>query len=145
MGYSSASVQNVKNSGYVNFKWTNTSRVVENAYLGGIVGKMDGDGTISGCVNEGGASNAGEVALNITAAAIAHTNNYIGGIVGHTVKNVTLSDCINSGYIHGGNNNNQAGKTCFVGGIVAYLAGARWDGLVRLGVNPPVQEPPQLV
>lgn len=124
MGYSSASVQNVKNSGYVNFKWTNTSRVVENAYLGGIVGKMDGDGTISGCVNEGGASNAGEVALNITAAAIAHTNNYIGGIVGHTVKNVTLSDCINSGYIHGGNNNNQAGKTCFVGGIVAYLAGA---------------------
>ncbi|MBR0298497.1 MAG: hypothetical protein IJR01_06010 [Bacteroidales bacterium] len=121
-GYSSASVKNARNSGYVHFQWTNTSRVVQNAHLGGIVGWMAGNGEISGCENSGGTGDAGHVHLDITKAAIAHTKNYMGGILGYSTSNVTLSGCTNSGYVQGGNTTKQNSTSCFAGGIVAYLA-----------------------
>ena len=124
VGLSTASVQNVKNSGYVYFRWNSTENVASLVYMGGIVGKMTGNGTISGCKNEGGESNAGEVYLNVASGDAKHTNNYIGGILGYTTNNVTISSCENSGYIHGGNGTKQNSKPCFVGGIVAYLSGA---------------------
>jgi len=122
VGYSSASVKNARNSGYVHFQWTNTSRVVQNARLGGIVGNMAGNGEISGCENSSGTGDAGHVHLDITAAAIAHTQNYMGGILGYSASSVSLSGCTNSGYVHGGNATKVNSTSCFAGGIVAYLA-----------------------
>ncbi|MBO4447188.1 MAG: hypothetical protein J5764_03585 [Bacteroidales bacterium] len=124
VGYSEASVKNARNSGYVHFQWAHASRAVQNAFLGGIVGLMAGNGEISGCNNEGGDSNAGEVSFDVTATSTAsHTANYIGGILGYTENNVTVSSCSNSGYVHGGNSTKIDNTSCFAGGIVAYLAG----------------------
>ncbi len=124
VGYSLASVQNAKNSGYVYFRWDSDTNVASKVYLGGIVGKMDADGTISGCVNEGGDNKAGEVNLYVKAGAAKHTDNYIGGILGYSESNVAISGCSNSGYVHGGNTTKQNGTSCYAGGIVAKLGGA---------------------
>ena len=123
VGKSSASVKNVKNSGYVYFRWNSSTNVASLVYLGGIVGRMIGDGEISGCVNEGGSSNAGEVYPNVAAGSAGHNNIFAGGILGYTVNNVTISDCSNSGYVHGGNSNTVSGTSFYAGGIVAYLKG----------------------
>lgn len=123
IGYTTASVKNVKASSYVYFRWNSTTNVASLAHLGGVIGRMNGDGEISGCVNEGGANNEGEVYLNVASGAAKHTENYLGGIVGKVTGNVAISDCSNSGYIHGGNTTKQNGTTCYVGGIAAYLDG----------------------
>ena len=125
VGLSLASVENAHNSGYVYFRWNSDANVASKVYLGGVVGKMDGNGTIGGCVNEGGASNAGEVYLFVKASTTAgHNNIFAGGILGYTESDVTISDCSNSGYIHGGNTSRVNGTSCYAGGIVAYLKGA---------------------
>ena len=126
VGSSTASVKNARNSGYVLVSWNTTDAgyVASKFYIAGVVGKMDGDGTIAGCENVGGDSNAGEVYFNVKASSLGHTDNYIGGILGYSASTVTLSDCVNSGYVHGGNSTNVVDKTCFTGGIVAYLGGA---------------------
>ncbi len=124
VGLSTASVQNVHNSGYVYFRWNSDANVASLVYMGGIVGKMTGNGTIGGCVNEGGASNAGEVYPNVKAGSAGHNSIYAGGILGYTESDVTISGCSNSGYVHGGNTTKVNGKTFFTGGIVAYLKGA---------------------
>lgn len=124
VGLSTASVQNVKNSGYIYFRWNSDSNVASLVYLGGIVGKMTGNGTIAGCINEGGSSNAGEVYPNVKAGSAGHNRIYVGGILGYSECDVTISDCSNSGYVHGGNTTKVNGKTFYTGGIVAYLKGA---------------------
>ena len=123
-GQSEASVKNAKNSGYVYFRWNSDTNVASLVYLGGIVGKMAGNGTISGCVNEGGENNAGEVYLYVKKGTAKHTAIYAGGILGYSTSNVAIEDCNNSGYVHGGNATKVNGTTCFVGGMAAYLAGA---------------------
>lgn len=122
VGITSDSVQNAKNAGYINFRWTHTSRVVEKAYLGGIAGKMDGDGTFSGCVNEGGSGNAGEVLFNVANGGL-HSNNHVGGILGYSDKNITITDCVNSGNVHT-SNYTATSKSLYLGGIVGTLMGA---------------------
>ncbi len=122
VGITSGSVQNAKNAGYINFRWTHTSRVVEKAYLGGIAGKMDGDGTFSGCVNEGGSGNAGEVLFNVANGGL-HSNNHVGGILGYSDKNISITDCVNSGNVHT-SNYTAASKSLYLGGIVGTLMGA---------------------
>ena len=122
VGITSNSVQNAKNAGYINFRWTHATRVVEKAYLGGIAGKMDGDGTFSGCVNEGGTGNAGEVIFNVANGG-AHSNNHVGGILGYSDKNVTITDCVNSGNVHT-SNYTATDKSMYLGGIVGTLMGA---------------------
>ena len=124
VGLSEASVQNVRNTGYVHARWNSNTNAARYLYLGGVVGKMAGDGTLSGCENVGGGNNGGEVFLDVKAGDAAHSDNYIGGILGYTTHNVTLSSCQNSGYIHGGNTTKINAKPCFAGGIVAYLSGA---------------------
>lgn len=124
VGHSEGSVKNARNAGYVHFQWSNTARVAQNVRLGGIVGQMAGNGEISGCVNEGGEDNGGEVFLDIAAASVAHTDNCFGGILGYATSNVSLSGCSNSGAVHGGNTTKVNSTSCFAGGIVAYLAGA---------------------
>ncbi len=124
IGYTTASVKNVKASSYVYFRWNSDANVASKAYLGGVVGMMNGDGEITGCVNEGGEGTAGEVYLNVKAGAAKHTDNYVGGVVGKVTGNVAISDCSNSGYVHGGNSTKQNGTSCYVGGIAAYLDGA---------------------
>ena len=124
MGYSSASVQNVKNSGYVLFTWSHTSRVAQKVYLGGVVGLMDKTSTVSGCVNKGGESNAGEVYLNFANGAL-HTGVCVGGIIGgnKAASAITISQCENSGYVHT-SNYTAADKSLYVGGIAGSLVGS---------------------
>ena len=124
VGYSTASVKNAKNSGYVVLNWNSNAYVASLIYMGGIVGKMAGDGEISGCINAGGGDHAGEVYPNVKAGSAGHNNIFVGGILGYSTSAVTISDCANSGYIHGGNGTKVNGKTFYVGGIVAYLKGA---------------------
>ena len=124
VGKSEASVRNVKNSGYIYFRWNSDQNVASLVYLGGIVGKMDADGSIEGCINEGGAGNAGEVYPNVKGGNAGHNNIFAGGILGHSECNVTLADCTNSGYVHGGNSTRVNGTSFYTGGIVAYLKGA---------------------
>ena len=123
VGYTTASVKNVKASSYVYFRWNSDANVASKAYLGGVIGMMNGNGEITGCVNEGGDSNAGEVYLNVKAGSAKHTDNYVGGVVGKVTGDVAISDCSNSGYVHGGNSTKQNGTSCYVGGIAAYLSG----------------------
>lgn len=137
VGFSTGSVKNVKNSGYVVLNWNSDANVASKIYLGGIIGKMHGDGTIDGCVNEGGENHAGEVFPSVKAGSAGHNNIFAGGIVGYAgLKTVTVDDndtevsaavaisnCSNSGYVHGGNSTKVNGKTFYVGGIVAYLTG----------------------
>ena len=123
-GQSEASVKNAKNTGYVYLRWNSDANVASKVYMGGIVGKMAGDGTIAGCVNEGGSSNAGEVYPNVKAGNAGHNNIFAGGILGYSESNVIISDCTNSGYVHGGNGTRVAGTSFYTGGIVAYLKGA---------------------
>lgn len=124
VGLSEASVENARNSGYVYLRWNSTTNVASKIYLGGIVGKMAGGGTIGGCVNEGGENNAGEVYPNVAAGTAGHNNIFAGGILGYSEADVTLSDCANSGYVHGGNGTRVKGTSFYTGGIVAYLKGA---------------------
>ena len=124
VGYSTKSVKNAKNSGYVTLTWNTTANVASKMYLGGIVGQMAGNGSIIGCVNEGGSSNAGEVYPNLKSGSPGHNNIFAGGILGYSTKDVTISDCSNSGYVHGGNGTRVNGTSFYVGGIVAYLKGA---------------------
>jgi len=124
VGYSKGSVQNAKNSGYVVLRWNSDANVASKVYLGGIVGMMAGNGTIGGCINEGGASNAGEVYPNVKAGSAGHNNIFAGGILGWSESNVTISGCTNSGFVHGGNTTRVNGTSFYVGGIVAYLKGA---------------------
>ncbi len=116
-----ATVSDNENSGYVHIACTSTT-ASSDLVVGGVIGKMAENGTVSNCNNVGGASNAGEVALTFSNAA--HTDNYAGGIIGKASGvNLAISECDNSGYIHGGNSNKQNGTTMYVGGIVAYLDG----------------------
>lgn len=118
IGTTSASVQNVTNTGNVTYQ-TSSTNVVSFLYMGGIAGEIRdaGSATVSGC------ENAGEVYFNAASNA-KHTGNYVGGILGKTFESdVTISDCSNSGYIHGGNASKQNQMTMYVGGIVAYLDG----------------------
>lgn len=124
VAYSTASVRNVKNSGYVLFNWNSDAYAATRAYIGGVVGMMAGDGEISGCVNEGGDSNAGEVNLAVKKGSAKHTENVAGGIVGYSANAIAISNCTNSGYVHGGNATKQNGTSCYVGGIAGWLDGA---------------------
>ena len=121
-GYSSASVQNAVNSGYVHFNWT--SNPATKVYIGGIIGIMDGNGTISGCDNKKTeVANSGEVNLGATVAA-AHKDCCAGGILGYTVKNVTISNCTNNGYVHAAPTNvTITDSNLYVGGISGYMEG----------------------
>ena len=123
-GYTDASIKGVENKGYVQFNWNSDANVAKLAHLGGVVGYMNGNGTLENCVNTGGENNGGEVNLAVKKGAAAHTNNYVGGILGYTKKNVSIKNCSNSGYIHGGNTTKVNGTTLYLGGIVAWLEGA---------------------
>lgn len=122
VGYSTASVLNAKNTGYVYLYWNSDANVASKIYMGGVVGVMAGDGDISGCVNEGGSGNVGEVYMNIKNAELPHTDNHVGGILAYTTNDVNIADCNCSGFIHT-SNYTAADKTLHVGGIVGSLAG----------------------
>lgn len=120
VGWTSASVKNVKNTGTVSHKH---SVSLQKLYLSGIVGAVVSgqDVEISGCRNEG------EVYFNAATASasgsVEYTNNFVGGILAHSTSNVAISLCENTGYVHGGNTTTLNQKTLYVGGIVGYLKG----------------------
>ena len=123
-GYSQGSIQNAQNSGAVVFNWGSDANVASLAYLGGIVGKMDGNGTISGCINNINDSEGNGVNVAVKAGSAKHTENFAGGILGYSTKDVTISDCMNYSKVQGGNSTANNGATFYAGGIVAYLSGA---------------------
>lgn len=120
VGWTSASVKNVKNTGNLTHKNTTS---LQKLYLSGIVGAVVSaqDVEISGCSNEG------EVYFNAATASasgsVEYTNNFIGGILAYSTSNVAISSCENAGYVHGGNSTRLNGKTLYVGGISGYLRG----------------------
>ncbi|MBR6001289.1 MAG: hypothetical protein IK045_00310 [Bacteroidales bacterium] len=121
VGYSTASVKNAKNSGYVLFNWASDAYVASKVYVGGVVAVMAGDGDIAGCVNEHGSGTTGEVYMNLKTGAL-HTDNHVGGILAYTTNDVDISNCTNSGFIHT-SNYSATDKTLHVGGIAGSLAG----------------------
>ena len=136
VGLSSASVKNAVNSGYVLFNWS--ANAATKVYLGGIVGFMNGNGTISGCNNvKGSAANSGEVSLYLNVQA-AHKNDYAGGILGYSEADVTISDCNNSGYVHGAPNksHDMTDSNLSLGGIAGGLFGkSTVSGCTNTGVT----------
>ena len=120
VGWTSASVKNVKNTGTVSHKH---SVSLQKLYLSGIVGAVVSgqDVEISGCRNEG------EVYFNAATASasgsVEYTNNSLGGILAYSTSNVAISSCENAGYVHGGNSTKLNGKTLYIGGVAGYLKG----------------------
>ena len=136
VGHSNASVSNVRNAGYVYFRWNvdkDKQYVASKIFVGGVVGRAEADITLSGCVNEGGEANAGEVYLNIAKAVddankeiiIKHTGNCVGGILGSSIagKNITIENCVNSGYVHT-SQFTGTDMTLYIAGIAGALYGA---------------------
>ena len=126
VGYSTKSIQNVKNTGYVLFNWNTgdqTAYPAKKVHLGGVVGNMAGNGTLSYCVNENaGTENSGNVLLQVVKVS-THADDYIGGILGYTSSNVSIENCDNSGYVATNNNITITDTNWYLGGIVGYLAG----------------------
>lgn len=79
-------------------------------YFGGIAGRYDAAGTISGCENYGKVDN---LATNATAGGVR-----IGGILGATASSPTVSGCTNKGDVA---NSAAVTVTHGVGGIIGYI------------------------
>lgn len=122
-GAATATVSDCENSGYVHVN-CNISTAVSNIVVGGVIGKMAEDGSVTECSNTASSGTAGQVEIGGMTGAVAHTDLFVGGVLGYSANAVALSDCDNSGYINGGSGTKQNGSTFFMGGIVAYLAGA---------------------
>lgn len=120
VGYTTASVKNVKNTGALSHKQTTS---LQKLYLSGVVGSVVSaeNVEISGCENEG------EVFFNAATASasgsVEYTENFVGGVLAATASNVTVSSCKNAGYVHGGNSTKLNGKTLYMGGVVGQLKG----------------------
>ena len=98
VGSTTASIQNVSNTGNVTYTLS-AANVMSKLYMGGIAGEVRNTAnvTVSGC------ENSGEVYFNVNAQAAAHTGDYIGGIIGFVTGEdvtATVSNCENSGYVH---------------------------------------------
>ena len=120
VGWTSASVKNVKNTGSVSHKNTTS---LQKLYISGVVGAVvsNSDVEISGCRNEG------EVYFNAAtksaSGSVEYTENCVGGILAYSASNVIVSSCENAGYVHGGNSTKLNGKTLYLGGVVGQLKG----------------------
>ena len=120
VGWTSASVKNVKNTGALSHKQTTS---LQKLYLSGVVGSVVSTANveISGCENEG------EVYFNAATASasgsVEYKENFVGGVLAGTTSNVTISSCKNAGYVHGGNATKLNGMTLYMGGVVGHLKG----------------------
>lgn len=128
VGYCQASVRNVLNTGYVYFRWNSEANKASLVRLGGIVGYLGGDAsvTVSGCENNYTAGDEGKVHIRTG----LNENNHIGGIVGYSATNVTISECTNNGMatyqlnyvINGVSDTEGISLNAHVGGIMGGLA-----------------------
>ena len=120
VGYTTASVKNVKNTGSLTHKQTTS---LQKLYLSGVVGSVVSAANveISGCENEG------EIYFNAATASasgsVEYKENFVGGVLAGTTSNVTISSCKNAGYVHGGNATKLNGMTLYMGGVVGHLKG----------------------
>lgn len=119
VGSTSASVQNVSNTGNVTYTLSATN-VMSKLYMGGIAGEVRNTAnvTVSGC------ENSGEVYFNVNGKAAAHTGDYIGGIIGLVTGEdvtTTVSNCDNSGYVHINCNIGTACTDLIAAGIVGKM------------------------
>lgn len=120
VGYTTASVKNVKNTGALSHKQTTS---LQKLYLSGVVGSVVSTANveISGCENEG------DVYFNAATASasgsVEYKENFVGGVLAGTTSNVTISSCKNAGYVHGGNATKLNGMTLYMGGVVGQLKG----------------------
>ena len=98
VGSTSASVQNVSNTGNVTYTLS-AANVMSKLYMGGIAGEVRNTANVT----VSGSENSGEIYFNVNAKAAAHTGDYLGGIIGFVTGEdvtTTVSDCENSGYVH---------------------------------------------
>lgn len=87
-----------------------------NEYIGGIVGRVSGESTISNCTTLSGSQinfNGGNGAESPRAGGI------VGGVDGNGTFSVTISGCVNNAKINNATNNGTYG----FGGIVGYNSG----------------------
>lgn len=130
-GFTTSSVKNVSNTGNVSYNCTATGIGAKYVHLGGVIGKVNATST----VDVEHCTNSANVTFTATATYSANNktryyNNYLGGIVGYArhadIKGDSSNKNTNSGKIMGGDgssNNNQAGVSFVVGGIVGYITG----------------------
>ena len=112
VGYSSKSVQNVKNTGLVQFNWVGTTDMAAQARLGGIVGQ------VTQAVQN--VENTGKVYVNWTGAS-ATSDIQMGGIAGRA--GADIRNATNSGYIQFNHTVNKLASDISMGGIAGYLSG----------------------
>lgn len=131
VGYSTAGVKSVSNSGDIEYKCTATGVGDQYVHLGGVAGKVKAAeaASVEKC------SNTGNVTFNASATFNANSEtkyyyNCLGGIVGMAVnvaiKGTSANKCTNSGTIKGGDgsaNNNLKVPSFCIGGIVGKITG----------------------
>lgn len=112
VGYSSQSVQNVKNTGLVQFNWAGTADMAAQARLGGIVGQ------VTQAVQN--VENTGKVYVNWTGIS-ATSDIQMGGVAGRA--GADIRNATNSGYIQFNHTVNKLASDISVGGIAGYISG----------------------
>ena len=131
IGYTTASVKNVSNTGNVSYTCTNSGSETSAGgahyvQLGGISGKINASTTVDveACVNSGAVQFTAS-ATNKASSYVVYDYNYLGGVAGYAVNVDFKGNCSNSGLVKGGDGsqNKNTGNTFWVGGIVGYLTG----------------------
>ncbi len=108
-GLAYASVTNCTSNAPINCSRANVSATDKATYLGGIVGRLMNEATISGC------SNAGTISLT---TGNEHKHVYFAGIVGYSAL-ATISNCSNSNTLSFDGGGETAGQL-YMAGIAAY-------------------------
>lgn len=130
VGWSSASISGVKNTGDVivneSSKGSTTEVLVYSGLnIGGVVAKLENSESvlqISSAINEG------DVRLSCGSSNVDYTDVYAGGILAYTSTGVTISNADNSGRVVNGKGKKVNDKTTngfnHAGGIAGYISGA---------------------
>lgn len=86
---------------------------IKYCYFGGIIGRYDGPGTVSGCLNQGNVSTTGPTT---TAGGLR-----MGGIVGASNKTITIDACTNKANV---TNSTAISVNHGIGGVFGHPTGA---------------------
>ncbi|MGE4353319.1 MAG: S-layer homology domain-containing protein [Oscillospiraceae bacterium] len=88
-------------------------------HLGGIVGSVNGSGSVSDCRNTGVISSIPLYTSSVTSMSI-----YVGGVVGYIkdLSGVVVSDCVNTGKVNT-DGTNEITRTIYAAGVLGYITG----------------------
>lgn len=137
VGYATAGVKNVSNSGAVKYTCNAAKVGVHYVYLGGVVAKLNAASAVDVLECHNTANVTFAVSEDAQCAKDGHAGTaddphvvlydyiYMGGVAGYA-KNAAIKDSDNSGAVKGGDssaNNNRKKPSFMVGGIVGYVTG----------------------